>query len=93
MFDKIDQKVQGNNNNILGKNGDIKITNSPVKTPTFYKVQSSCVDSVDVDSEIDHYLKNGWELIGMESINGVVRRRGKILYSPVKLRFRKKINY
>ncbi|POY46801.1 hypothetical protein [Avibacterium paragallinarum] len=92
MSDKIEQKVQGNNNNILGKNGDIKVIRSPVKVPIFYEFQNTCVDSIDVSSEIEYYLKNGWELIGSEPINGVVRRREKILYSPVKLRFRRTIS-
>ncbi|WP_245148539.1 hypothetical protein [Avibacterium paragallinarum] len=93
MSIKIDQKVEGNSNNIIGANGEIKITRSPVKTPTFYIYQTSCVDSVDVDSEIEFYLQNGWELIGRTSINGVLRRGNKRFFSPVELRFRKKTTY
>ena len=90
MKDNINQKIQGNDNNVIGSNGSINIHRSPVSVRTHYIYQTSDVEIDKINDEIDYYLSNGWELINQYQHPNLVKRRGKSLLLT-RLEFRKEV--
>lgn len=90
MKDKINQKIYGNQNNVIGSNGNINIHRSPVSVKSTEVFQNSDVEPQNVEDEIKYYLENGWEFIGQTPLVGHTIRRGKKM-QLIRLTFRKQV--
>lgn len=91
MKDKINQEVHGNQNNVIGANGNINIRHSPVTVKKHYVYQCSDVEPQKVEDEIEYYLVNGWEFVSQYQIPTPVRRRGQLM-TLIRLEFRKEMS-